>query len=171
QTALFKQKEQERQAALAAAAAEKEAKRVAAEKEAAAKRSEEERKLKEKMEAERLAEEKKALQRKLLEAEKNKDIILSGFVSVQPSTSPFWRRRYFVIKGKSMALYRDELNPNPVTVLDLSSVVRLNNVNVDIETFVPNAFVLETKQNGSYQLFADDKKELETILTALQTVI
>ncbi|KAI8328683.1 hypothetical protein EDC96DRAFT_530180 [Choanephora cucurbitarum] len=171
QAALLKKQRDEEERQQAALAAEKEAKRVAAEKEAALKRQEEEKRLTEKMEAERLAEEKKALQRRLLEAEKNKDIILSGFVSVQPSTSPFWRRRYFVIKGKSMALYRDELDSNPVTVLDLSSVVRLSNVNVDIETFVPNAFVLETKQNGSYQLFADDKKSLSTILTALQTVI
>ncbi|CAO0796688.1 unnamed protein product [Mucor circinelloides] len=86
--------EQERQAAAmaaqaaeAAAAAEKEAKRIAAE-QATAKRLEEERLLKEKMEAERLIEEKKMLQLRLLEAEKNKDIVLSGFVSVQPCTSP-----------------------------------------------------------------------------------
>ncbi|CAO3652562.1 unnamed protein product [Mucor fragilis] len=158
------------QAAEAAAAAEKEAKRVAAE-EATAKRLEEERLLKEKMEAERLIEEKKMLQLRLLEAEKNKDIVLSGFVSVQPCTSPFWRRRYFTIKGKSMTFYSDEMNPNPVIVLDLNNVKRLSNVNIDVETFVPNAFVLETQRNGAYQLFADNRKERDTILTALQTVI
>lgn len=70
-----------------------------------------------------------------------------------------------------MAFYNDELQPNPVFVLDLSNVKRLSNVNVDNETFVPNAFVLETQLNGTYQLFADDKKGLQTILTALQTVI
>lgn len=70
-----------------------------------------------------------------------------------------------------MAFYRDELQATPVSILDLNSVTRLNSANVDIETFVPNAFVLETQQNGSYQLFADDKKGLQTILTALQTVI
>ncbi|EPB88922.1 hypothetical protein HMPREF1544_04312 [Mucor circinelloides 1006PhL] len=158
------------QAAEAAAAAEKEAKRIAAE-QATAKRLEEERLLKEKMEAERLIEEKKMLQLRLLEAEKNKDIVLSGFVSVQPCTSPFWRRRYFTIKGKSMTFYSDEMNPNPITVLDLNNVKRLSNVNIDVETFVPNAFVLETQQNGTYQLFADNRKERDTILTALQTVI
>ncbi|KAF1796981.1 hypothetical protein V8B55DRAFT_1379085 [Mucor lusitanicus] len=158
------------QAAEAAAAAEKEAKRLAAEK-ATAQRLEEERLLKEKMEAERLMEEKKMLQLRLLEAEKNKDIVLSGFVSVQPCTSPFWRRRYFTIKGKSMTFYSDEMNPNPITVLDLNNVKRLSNVNIDVETFVPNAFVLETQQNGAYQLFADNRKERDTILTALQTVI
>ncbi|CEP10466.1 hypothetical protein [Parasitella parasitica] len=159
--------EQEKQAA---AAAEKEAKRIAKE-EATAKRLEEERLLKEKIEAERLIEEKKMLQLRLLEAEKNKDVVLSGYVSVQPCTSPFWRRRYFTIKGKSLAFYSDELNPNPVAVLDLNNVQRLSNVNIDAETFVPNAFVLETQQNGAYQLFADNRKERDTILTALQTVI
>lgn len=70
-----------------------------------------------------------------------------------------------------MAFYRDELQSTPIVVLDLNNVTRLNSVNVDIETFVPNAFVLETKQDGSFQLFADDKKGVQTILTALQTVI
>lgn len=70
-----------------------------------------------------------------------------------------------------MAFYRDELHSTPISILDLNTVTRLNSANVDIETFVPNAFVLETQQNGSYQLFADDKKGLQTILTALQTVI
>ncbi|KAI7903764.1 uncharacterized protein BX663DRAFT_536187 [Cokeromyces recurvatus] len=158
--------EEEREAA---AAAEEEAKRIAAEQEA--KRLEEERILREKMEAERLAEEKRLLQQRLLEAEKNKDIILSGFISIQPSTSPFWRRFYFIIKGKSMTFYRDELSSKPIIILDLNNVKRLSKVNIDIETFVPNAFVLETQQNGLHQLYADDKKSLETILTALQTVI
>ncbi|KAI9356663.1 hypothetical protein BD770DRAFT_323032 [Pilaira anomala] len=187
---LAKQQEQEemnrKRAEEERAAAEREAKRVAAEKEAAAKeavakeaaakkaaakKAEEEKMQRERMKAERMAEEKKLLQQRIMEAEKNKDIILSGYVSVQPHTSPFWRRRYFTIKGKSMAFYRDELQSTPAFVLDLNHVNRLNSVDVDIETFVPNAFVLETTQNGSYQLFADDKKGLQTILTALQTVI
>jgi len=70
-----------------------------------------------------------------------------------------------------MTFYSDEMNPNPITVLDLNNVKRLSNVNIDVETFVPNAFVLETQQNGTYQLFADNRKERDTILTALQTVI
>ncbi|KAG0744187.1 hypothetical protein G6F57_006183 [Rhizopus arrhizus] len=152
-----------------AAQKEAERQRIMAEKEAARKLEEE--RLKKEAEEKRQVEEKKRLQQKLLEAEKNKDVVLSGFISVQPSGSPFWRRRYFTIKGKAMALYRDELSRSPIQVLDLSSVTRLNSVNVDIETFVPNAFVLETKLNGSYQLFADDKKGMETIITALQTVI
>ncbi|PHZ11273.1 uncharacterized protein RHIMIDRAFT_238711 [Rhizopus microsporus ATCC 52813] len=186
-----KKQEEERKAAEAAAAAEAERRRIAAEKEAerqrkaaekeaerqrliaekeAARKAEEER-LRKEAEEKRQLEEKKRLQQKLLEAEKNKDVILSGFVSVQPNGSPFWRRRYFTIKGKALAFYRDELSTTPIQVLDLSSVTRLNSVDVDVETFVPNAFVLETRQDGAYQLFADDKKGRETILTALQTVI
>ncbi|GAA5802717.1 hypothetical protein EDC94DRAFT_694920 [Helicostylum pulchrum] len=170
QDELNRKKEEDR-AVAAAVAAERESKRIAAEREVAAKKAEEDKIQREQMEQVRVQEEKKLFQQRIMEAEKNKDVVLSGYVSVQPHTSPFWRRRYFTIKGKSMAFFRDELQTTPVIVLDLKSVIRLNSVNVDIETFVPNAFVLETEQNGSYQFFADDKKGLQTILTALQTVI
>lgn len=83
-----KRAEEERAAVAAAVAAEREAKRVAIEKEAAAKKAEEEKIQRERMEAERMAEEKKLLQQRIMEAEKNKDVILSGYVSVQPHTSP-----------------------------------------------------------------------------------
>ncbi|KAI9244511.1 hypothetical protein BY458DRAFT_529633 [Sporodiniella umbellata] len=152
-----------------AAEQEEEKKRLLAEQEKA--RQIQEQKLKKQEEERRLLEEKKRLQHKLLEAEKNKDILLSGFLSVQPQGSPFWRRRYFTIKGKAMALYRDELSRTPIQVLDLTGVTRLSNVDTDQDTFVPNSFVLETKLNGAYQLFADNKKGLETILAALQTAI
>lgn len=69
-----------------------------------------------------------------------------------------------------MAFYNDELQANPVLVLDLNKIERLGATNVDTETFVPNAFVLETQLNGSYQLFADNKSDLQTILTTLETI-
>ncbi|KAI8971380.1 hypothetical protein BDB01DRAFT_485364 [Pilobolus umbonatus] len=151
---------------------EQEENRKNAEKEAMmARKLEEERQLKERAEEERVLAEKKKLQQRLLDAEKNKGVLLAGYMSVQPSNSPFWRRRYFKIKGRNLLFYRDEQSVTPVLTLDLNSVTRLNYVNIDIETFVPNAFVLQTQKNGSYQLFADDRKTLDTILTALQTVI
>jgi hypothetical protein len=70
-----------------------------------------------------------------------------------------------------MSFYSDELHTTPLFVLDLNNVKRLSQANVDIETFVPHAFVLETHLNGPLQMFADDKKDLHTILTALNTVI
>ncbi|KAG0171628.1 hypothetical protein DFQ28_005478 [Apophysomyces sp. BC1034] len=115
--------------------------------------------------------EKQQLQKRLLEAEKNKDVVLAGFASVQPSNSPFWRRRYFLIRGKSLLLYRDELDKAPITVIDLGQVTRLSAIDAEEETFVPNAFVLDTQQEESYQMFADDKKDADTIMTALKTVI
>ncbi|KAI9480698.1 MAG: hypothetical protein EXX96DRAFT_563796 [Benjaminiella poitrasii] len=163
------EEEKRKAAAAAAAAAEEEARRVAAEERA--KKLQEERILREKLKAERMAEEKKLLQQRLLEAERNKEVVLSGFLSIQPSASPFWRRLYFDIKGKAMNFYRDEFSSKPIITLDLNKVKRLSKADIDIEAFVPNSFVLETQQNGSYQLFTDDKKSLETILTALQTVI
>lgn len=76
------------QAVAQAAAAQQEAKRVAAEKEATAKRSEQERLQREQAETQRQQDEKKVLQQRLMEAEKNKGVILSGYISVQPQTSP-----------------------------------------------------------------------------------
>ncbi|CAO3661535.1 unnamed protein product [Rhizopus stolonifer] len=76
---------------------EKERQRLAAEKEAERKRQlaeqerarkAEEERLKKETEEKRQLEEKKRLQQRLLEAEKNKDILLSGFISVQPNGSP-----------------------------------------------------------------------------------
>lgn len=88
QEEMNRKRAEEERAVAAAVAAEREAKRVAIEKEAAAKKAEEEKIQRERMEAERMAEEKKLLQQRIMEAEKNKDVILSGYVSVQPHTSP-----------------------------------------------------------------------------------
>ncbi|KAI7855321.1 hypothetical protein BDC45DRAFT_505931 [Circinella umbellata] len=143
-----------------------------AEAEAAVQKKAAEAEAKKKAEAEkRRLEEQKAMERRMKEAEKNKDVMLSGFASVQPNTSPFWRRRYFIIRGKNLILYRDELNPKPIHVIDLRTVTRLSPIDQERETFVPNAFVLETQSEGSYQVFAGSKNECMTILTALQTVI
>ncbi|KAG2219246.1 hypothetical protein INT45_009854 [Circinella minor] len=143
-----------------------------AEAEAVAQKKVAEAEAKKKAEAEkRRLEEQKAMERRMKEAEKNKDVMLSGFASVQPNTSPFWRRRYFIIRGKNLILYRDELNPKPIHVIDLRTVTRLSPIDQERETFVPNAFVLETQSEGSYQVFAGSKNECMTILTALQTVI
>ena len=62
-------------------------------------------------------------------------------------------------------------NPKPIHIIDLRTVTRLSPIDQERETFVPNAFVLETQKEGSYQVFADSKSECMTILTALQTVI
>ncbi|KAI9311830.1 hypothetical protein BX666DRAFT_1992892 [Dichotomocladium elegans] len=97
--------------------------------------------------------------------------MLSGFASVQPKTSPFWRRRFFTLRGKSLVLYRDEHDPNPIGIIDLKSVTRLSPIDEERETFLPNAFVIDTQKSGSYQLFADNRRECETIFTALLTVM
>lgn len=76
-----------------------------------------------------------------------------------------------MIRGKSLLLYRDELDKAPITVIDLGQVTRLSAIDAEEDTFVPNAFVLDTRQDESYQMFADDKKDADTIMTALKTVI
>lgn len=87
QDELNRKKEEDR-AVAAAVAAERESKRIAAEREVAAKKAEEDKIQREQMEQVRVQEEKKLFQQRIMEAEKNKDVVLSGYVSVQPHTSP-----------------------------------------------------------------------------------
>ncbi|CAO3584427.1 unnamed protein product [Absidia cylindrospora] len=132
---------------------------------------------KEKEEQRRLALEKereekqRLLQKQLQQAEKTKDVIIQGFSNIQTSTSPFWRRRYFIVRGKNLALYRDHDTPTPITIIDLKSVSKLRWADMEIDTFVPNAFMLDMKDGGAYQIFADHQQDATTIFTALQTVI
>ncbi|KAI9312262.1 hypothetical protein BX666DRAFT_868869 [Dichotomocladium elegans] len=98
------------------------------------------------------------------------DMVLAGYVSVQPQPSPFWRRRFMIVRDRKLVLYRDELSPTPVGIIDLKVVVRLSQIDPDRETFLPNSFVLETKANGSFKISADNRTQCHTIFAALQTV-
>lgn len=70
-----------------------------------------------------------------------------------------------------MVLYRDELDKTPVAVIDLRAVTRLSPIDQERETYLPNAFVLNTQKDGAFQICADNKKDLSTVMTALQTVV
>lgn len=60
---------------------------------------------------------------------------------------------------------------SPISVIDLKTVTRLSPIDPEKETFLPNAFVIGTQQNGSYQVSADNKADCNTIMTALDTAI
>jgi hypothetical protein len=42
---------------------------------------------------------------------------------------------------------------------------------MEIDTFVPNAFMIEMSDGAGYQIFADHQQDAQTIFTALQTII
>ncbi|SAM04245.1 hypothetical protein [Absidia glauca] len=153
--------------------------RLAQEEEAKIQRQKEEaeRLAKEKEEERRLQIEKdrqekqRILQKQLQQAEKTKDVIIQGFSNVQTNGSPFWRRRFFAVRGKNLAFYRDHDAATPVTIIDLKSISNLRWTDMEIDTFVPNAFMIEMSDGAGYQIFADHQQDAQTIFTALQTII
>ncbi|GAN10374.1 conserved hypothetical protein [Mucor ambiguus] len=99
----------------------------------------------------------------------------------------FWKRRYFVINNQEFLLYKDEMvsvapNSPDANVLMLPKqskdamftinyshdVKRIAPADEDEDTFVPNSYMIYTKQGDSYQLLADDKKFGKQIYATLK---
>ncbi|RUS13874.1 hypothetical protein BC937DRAFT_94646 [Endogone sp. FLAS-F59071] len=97
-------------------------------------------------------------------------------MSVQGGDSPFWKRRYFTIRGKTLYLYRDETEKAPITSLDLAGTVR-GIEDVQFEVLIPNSFRLDLKVpqpsadgSASYYFFCDTQQEGQTVVAALSKV-
>ncbi|KAG1468179.1 hypothetical protein G6F56_003990 [Rhizopus delemar] len=104
--------------------------------------------------------------------EETKQVVMSGFASVQTKNSPFWKRRYFVIEStKSVLIYKDETSiKEPISTINLLHVTRLAPANEDEDTFVPNSFIIDTPSD-SFQLLADDKMTGKKIYAILQGLL
>ncbi|RCH97363.1 hypothetical protein CU098_008624, partial [Rhizopus stolonifer] len=94
--------------------------------------------------------------------------IMTGFISVQTSTSPFWRRRYFVLSQKACLLYKDETNKDTIHTIYYGQVNRVAPADEDEDTYVANSYMIDTQQGISFQLLADDKKMGKQIYTTLK---
>ncbi|KAI8065767.1 hypothetical protein BC940DRAFT_303554 [Gongronella butleri] len=158
--------------------ADEEKKRVAEEKRRAEEQSrlEEEKRVKDQKRIEQLKkqaedEQKRKLQQQMRQAEKTKDVLIQGVANIQSHLSPFWHRRFFTIRGKSLSLYADQLASQPLTVVDLTGTVALRWADPEVDAFLSNAFVICNKDGSSYQVFAERQQDASTIFTALQTVI
>ncbi|KAI8975996.1 hypothetical protein BDB01DRAFT_853499 [Pilobolus umbonatus] len=95
-------------------------------------------------------------------------VLMTGFMSVQTNTIPYWKRRYFIIQNTNMLLYKDELSKIPVAVIDIKTVTRLAPADEDEDTYVPNSFFIDT-HDDTFHMFADDKKTAKQIYTTLQS--
>ncbi|KAI7889217.1 uncharacterized protein EV154DRAFT_424282 [Mucor mucedo] len=101
--------------------------------------------------------------------EVKKDVLMVGFASVQTKSSPFWRRRHFVIEDKRVSFYKDEMAKVPISEINLLTVTRLAPANEDEDTYVPNSFVIDTQTGDSYQIFADDKRIVKQMYAIIQS--
>ncbi|CAM0141873.1 unnamed protein product [Umbelopsis sp. WA50703] len=109
---------------------------------------------------------KEALDRKFAEAERNGDVLLTGYVSVQ-NKSPFWKRRFFAIKGSNMLLYRDVEDKRQAQALNLSkSSTVIRTLTGDHDINMPNAIQIRV-QGDDFNMFADNNEQMRVLITAL----
>ncbi|KAI9029602.1 hypothetical protein CLU79DRAFT_734944 [Phycomyces nitens] len=111
-----------------------------------------------------------AVEARLREAERNEGVILVGFASFQPQTSPFWRRRFFVVRNQALLLYRDELAITPSVIVDLKGASQLRALEKEEDICLPNTFAINARQ-GVYHVLGDTSKEAYTIMSALSTAV
>ncbi|KAI9359505.1 hypothetical protein BD770DRAFT_342893 [Pilaira anomala] len=105
------------------------------------------------------------------EQQKINQVLMAEFASVQTKSSPFWKRRYFILTNETLSFYKDEMAKIPISTIDLLNVTRLEPANEDEDTYVPNSFVLDTQTGDSYQVFADQKKIIKQMYSILQSSI
>ncbi|KAI8377381.1 hypothetical protein BD560DRAFT_390986 [Blakeslea trispora] len=105
------------------------------------------------------------------ELKKEEIPVMTGFVSVQTSASPFWRRRHFALYTSQLLLFKDELSKEAIHTIAFSTVKRVAPANEDEDTYVANSYMIDTQQGLSFQVLADDKKMGKQIYTTLQQLL
>ncbi|OBZ83725.1 Protein app1 [Choanephora cucurbitarum] len=97
--------------------------------------------------------------------------VMTGFISVQTSTSPFWRRRHFVLYTSQLLLFKDELSKEAMHTIPICSMKRVAPADEDEDTYVANSYMIDTQPGLSFQILADDKKTGKQIYTTLQQLL
>ncbi|KAF9295204.1 hypothetical protein BKA57DRAFT_447404 [Linnemannia elongata] len=114
---------------------------------------------KRKNESDRAARE--AMKKQLIEMEKLRGSGLSGYITIQSHGSPFWRRRFYVMRGQAISFYRDEFDRRaPISELRLGGrVVNIEDASVDC--LIPNSFRVDLYTGESHLFFSDATKDKE----------
>ncbi|KAF9128506.1 hypothetical protein BGW39_004997 [Mortierella sp. 14UC] len=114
---------------------------------------------KRKEESDRIARE--AMKKQLFEMEKLRGSGLSGYITIQSHGSPFWRRRFYVMHGQSVSLYRDEFDrKSALSELRLGGRV-VNIEDASLECLIPNSFRVDLYTGESHYFFSDTAKDKE----------
>ncbi|KAF9929684.1 hypothetical protein FBU30_001314 [Linnemannia zychae] len=112
-----------------------------------------------KEESDRLARE--AMKKQLIEMEKLRGSGLSGFITVQNHGSPFWRRRFYVMRGQSIFFYRDEFDRKlPLSEVKLGGRV-VNIQDASLDCLIPNSFRVDLYTGESHLFFSDSARDKE----------
>ncbi|KAF9438903.1 hypothetical protein BGZ76_003263 [Entomortierella beljakovae] len=113
---------------------------------------------KRKEETDRVARE--AMKKQLIEMERLKGLGLSGYITIQSAGSPFWKRRFYVMRGQVLAFYRDENGRSPLSQLNLGSqVAHIEDASLDV--LIPNSFRVDLRNGQTHYFFSDNAKDKE----------
>ncbi|KAG0246403.1 hypothetical protein B0O80DRAFT_426560 [Mortierella sp. GBAus27b] len=117
---------------------------------------EEERKRKD--EADKVARE--TMKKQLIEMERLRGLGLSGYITIQGAGSPFWKRRFYVMRGQVLAFFRDENDRAPVSQMNLGGQV-VHIEDASLEVLIPNSFRVDLKSGDTHYFFSDTIKDKE----------
>ncbi|KAK7679490.1 hypothetical protein QCA50_017544 [Cerrena zonata] len=100
------------------------------------------------------------------------DSPFAGWISVQSTGSPVWRRRYCRVQSGLMRFYKDSVAPTVVTQINLDKVMNLKDASDDFEELesLPNAFAVQVEDDTNYA-FNCDTPESKELLVSLITHI
>ncbi|KAI1317122.1 hypothetical protein EDD11_009009 [Mortierella claussenii] len=113
---------------------------------------------KRKEESDRVARE--AMKKQLIEMERLRGSGLSGYITIQSSGSPYWRRRFYVMRGQVVAFYRDEVDRLPIAEMKLGG--RVTNIeDASLDCLIPNSFRVDLYTGESHLFFSDTFKDKE----------
>ncbi|KAF9570756.1 hypothetical protein BGW38_008709 [Lunasporangiospora selenospora] len=138
--------------------------REAREKELWAKKQADELERRRKEEAERASRE--AMKQQLIEMEQLRGAGLSGFITIQNGGSPYWKRRFYVMRGQVLTLYRDEDGRAPVAEIKLGGrVVHIEDVS--LEVLIRNTFRVDLYTGDSHLFFCDTPREKDMAIAGI----
>nr|CAG8434245.1 15009_t:CDS:2 [Entrophospora candida] len=106
------------------------------------------------------------LRSKFADLEKSGKVALNGFLTVQGGGVYFWKRRFFELRGKTLYLFRDENDKLPISKLELDGQIA-GVTDAQSEVLILNSFKVDFKTSEAYYFFSDDKKDKESIVTAI----
>ncbi|CAJ0905165.1 10983_t:CDS:2 [Entrophospora sp. SA101] len=96
---------------------------------------------------------------------KRNEELRSKFADLEKS-GKFWKRRFFELRGKTLYLFRDENDKLPISKLELDGQIA-GVTDAQSEVLILNSFKVDFKTSEAYYFFSDDKKDKESIVTAI----
>ncbi|KAG0199571.1 hypothetical protein BGX28_007224 [Mortierella sp. GBA30] len=101
-----------------------------------------------------------AMKKQLIEMEKLRGSGLTGYITIQTAGSPYWRRRFYVMRGQNVSFYRDENDRQPVSELKLGG--RVTNIeDASLDCLIPHSFRVDLYMGESHFFFSDTAKDKE----------